>query len=63
MTEIASLPVIPDSRRDDLHQLENIQQGHLNLFVAGNPFMVLEERVSAFKPIHPEIRHVYYQEV
>ena len=63
MTEIASLLVILDSRRDDLHQLENIQQGHLNLFVAGNPFMVLEERVSAFKPIHPEIRHVYYQEV
>ncbi len=63
MTEITSLPVIPDFRRDDLHQLENIQQGHLNLFMAGNPFMVLEERVSAFKPIHPEIRHVYYQEV
>jgi len=57
MTEIASLPVIPDSRRDDLHQLENIQQGYLNLF------MVLEELVSAFKQIHPEIRHVYYQEV
>jgi len=63
MTEIANLPVIPDSRRDDLHQLENIQQGHLNLFMAGNPFMVLEELVSAFKQIHPEIRHVYYQEV
>ena len=25
MTETASLPVIPDSRRDDLHQPKNIQ--------------------------------------
>ena len=42
MTETASLPVIPDSRRDDLHQLENIQQSQLNLFMAGNQFMVMQ---------------------
>jgi len=61
MTETASLPVIPDSRRDDLHQLENIQQSQLNLFMAGNQFMVMDDLVSAFKRLHPEIRHIYYQ--
>ena len=61
MTEIASLPVIPDSRRDDLHQLENIQQSQLNLFMAGNQFMVMQELVSAFKQVYPEIQYIYYQ--
>ena len=61
MTETASLPVIPDSRRDDLHQLENIRQSQLNLFMAGNQFMVMQELVSAFKHLYPEIRHIYYQ--
>ncbi len=63
MTETDSLPVIPDSRRDDLHQLENIQQSQLNVFMAGNQFMVMQELVSAFKQVHPEIQHIYHQEV
>lgn len=61
MTETTRLPVIPDSRRDDLRQLEIIEQSQLNLFMAGNQFMVMEELVSAFKQIHPEIRYIYYQ--
>jgi ABC-type molybdate transport system substrate-binding protein len=61
MTETASLPVIPDSRIDDLRQLENIQQSQLNLFMAGNQFMVMDELVSAFKQLYPEIRHIYCQ--
>jgi hypothetical protein len=55
MTETTSLPVIPDSRRDDLLRLKNIQQSQLNLFMAGNQFM------SAFKQLYPEIRHIYCQ--
>jgi molybdate transport system substrate-binding protein len=61
MTETISLPVIPDSRRDDLLRLENIQQSQLNLFMAGNQFMVMQELVSAFKQLYPEIRHIYCQ--
>jgi molybdate transport system substrate-binding protein len=61
MTEATRLPVIPDSRGDDLLQLENIQQSQLNLFMAGNQFMVVRELVAAFKQVHPQIRHVYCQ--
>lgn len=61
MTETTSLPVIPDSRRDDLLRLENIQQSQLNLFMAGNQFMVMQELVSAFKQLYPDIRHIYCQ--
>lgn len=61
MTETTSLPVIPDCRRDDLLRLENIQQSQLNLFMAGNQFMVMDELVSAFKQLYPEIRHIYCQ--
>lgn len=61
MNETTRLPVIPDSRSDDLRQIESIQQSQLNLFMAGNQFMVMDELVSAFKQIHPEIRHIYYQ--
>jgi len=61
MTETGNLPVIPDSRRDDLQNIEFIHQSQLNLFMAGNQFMVMEELVSAFKNLHPEIRHIYFQ--
>jgi molybdate transport system substrate-binding protein len=61
MTETTSLPVIPDSRRDDLLRLEKIQQSQLNLFMAGNQFMVMQELVSAFKQLYPKIRHIYCQ--
>ena len=51
MTVTTSLPVIPDSRQDDLHKLENIKHSQLNLFMAGNQFMVMGELVSTFKQI------------
>ncbi len=61
MTETGNLPVIPDSRGDDLQHIELIHQSQLNLFMAGNQFMVMEELVSAFKELHPEIRNIYFQ--
>jgi molybdate transport system substrate-binding protein len=61
MTETTSLPVIPDLRRDDLLRLENIQQSQLNLFMAGNQFMVMQELLAAFRQLYPKIRHIYCQ--
>ena len=61
MTEKASLPVIPDTRRDDLHHLRLLETSQLNLFMAGNQFMVMDELVAAFQKQHPHIKRIYYQ--
>ena len=61
MTEQPSLPVIPGSREDDLHHLEWLEKSQLNLFMAGNQFMLMQELVSAFKQQCPPVKHVYYQ--
>jgi len=57
----ANLPVIPDSRADDLHHLETSESSQLNLFMAGNQFMLMRELVDVFREQHPEIQNIYYQ--
>lgn len=61
MTELTNMPVIPDSRSDDLHHLESLEDSQLNLFMAGNQFMVMNELVAAFKAQHPGVQRIYYQ--
>jgi len=61
MTDYPTLPLIPDSREDDLHHLEWIESSQLNLFMAGNQFMVMNELVAAFRQQHPHIERIYYQ--
>jgi len=61
MNAKTNLPVIPDSRADDLHHLEAIEASQLNLFMAGNQFMLMQELVNAFRGQHPEIQNIYYQ--
>ncbi|WP_319525037.1 substrate-binding domain-containing protein [uncultured Desulfosarcina sp.] len=61
MNEKAGLPIIPDSREDDLHPPQAPTDSQLNLFMAGNQFMVMEALVAAFKQQHPHIRRIYYQ--
>jgi molybdate transport system substrate-binding protein len=61
MNAKAGLPVIPDSREDDLHPPRVPADSQLNLFMAGNQFMVMEALIAAFKQQHPHIRRIYYQ--
>ena len=61
MNAKASLPVIPDSRADDLHHLDLLNTSQLNLFMAGNQFMLMQELIATFKEQHPEIHNIYYQ--
>ena len=61
MSAKANLPVIPDSRSDDLHHLESLESCQLNLFMAGNQFMLMQELINAFKQQHPDIQNIYYQ--
>ena len=61
MNEKAGLPVIPDSREDDLHPPQTPADSQLNLFMAGNQFMmVMEALIAAFKQQHPHIQRIYY---
>ena len=61
MTEKSSLPVIPDTRRDDLHHLRLSETSQLNLFMAGNQFMIMDELVAAFQQQYPHVQRIYYQ--
>lgn len=61
MNEKAGLPVIPDSREDDLHPPQVPADSQLNLFMAGNQFMVMEALIAAFKQQAPHIERIYYQ--
>ncbi len=61
MTEVKDYPSIPDARQDDLHNLRELETSQLNLFMAGNQFMVMQELIDAFKHQHPEIARIYYQ--
>lgn len=45
---------IPDLHGDPIH-------ADLNLFVAGNQFMVMPALIAAFKRTHPAIRHIFYE--
>lgn len=55
------MPVIPDERKDDLHNLEYATNADLILFMAGNQFMVMETLVAAFRKRHPHIRKIFYE--
>jgi len=61
MNENAGLPIIPDSREDDLHPTYAPADSQLNLFMAGNQFMVMEALIAAFKQQHPHLQRIYYQ--
>ncbi len=58
---VPSLPLIPSDRGDDLHNLEIMEDSDLNLFMAGNQFMVMAELMAAFQQRYPRIRRIYYQ--
>jgi ABC-type molybdate transport system substrate-binding protein len=52
------MPVIPDGREDDLHNLENAAEADLVLFMAGNQFMVLQPLLDAFRSRFPDIETI-----
>jgi ABC-type molybdate transport system substrate-binding protein len=54
-------PEIPRNRIDDLHNLEQVEDADLLLFMAGNQFMVMEELVAAFREEHPEVERIFYE--
>lgn len=55
------MPIIPDDREDDLHNLEYATSADLVLFMAGNQFMVMEALVTAFQKRFPHIRRIFYE--
>lgn len=61
MDDKTRLPVIPDPRGDDLCHLEELNTSRLNLFMAGNQFMVMQKLIAAFREHHPEVWPIYYQ--
>ncbi len=54
-------PEIPSTRRDDLHNLELMEDAQLVLFMAGNQYMVMEELLDAFRKRHPEVERIFYE--
>jgi len=56
-----SLPEIPQSFLEDLHNLEYIDNADLVLFMAGNQFMVMEELLSVFQKSYPAIERIFYE--
>ncbi|PMP97950.1 MAG: molybdenum ABC transporter substrate-binding protein [Thermodesulfobacterium geofontis] len=55
------LPEIPINYKEDLHNLEFLEEADLILFMAGNQFMVMEELLSAFQKRYPEIKKIFYE--
>lgn len=55
------LPEIPINYKDDLHNLEYLEEADLILFMAGNQFMVMEELLKAFQRKNPEIKKIFYE--
>ncbi len=56
-----SLPEIPQSFLDDLHNLQYIDKADLVLFMAGNQFMVMEKLLTIFQKSYPEIKRIFYE--
>jgi len=54
-------PEIPSTRRDDLHNLEIMDEAQLVLFMAGNQYMVMEELLEAFQKRYPEVERIFYE--
>ncbi len=57
----AELPEIPVNYREDLHNLEYLNEADLVLFMAGNQFMVMEELLKVFQKAYPEIKKIFYE--
>jgi len=55
------LPEIPSGRIDDLHNLKHKDDADLVLFMAGNQFMVMDDLLTAFRSLHPEIEKIFYE--
>jgi len=55
------LPEIPINYKEDLHNLEYLNEADLILFMAGNQFMVMEELLEAFQKEYPEIKKIFYE--
>ena len=55
------LPEIPVNYREDLHNLEYLNEADLILFMAGNQFMVMEELLEVFQKAYPEIKKIFYE--
>jgi len=54
------MPVIPDKREDDLHNLEYADNAELILFMAGNQFMVMDELIKAFQEEYG-VERIFYE--
>ncbi len=54
-------PLIPPDRSDDIHNIQFMGNSHLNIFMAGNQFMVMDELIHAFRKKHPEIKKIFYE--
>lgn len=55
------MPEIPPERGDDIHKIEHMHRADLVLFMAGNQFMVMDELLSGFRKIHPEVTNIFYE--
>ncbi|WP_038054898.1 molybdate ABC transporter substrate-binding protein [Thermodesulfobacterium hydrogeniphilum] len=55
------LPEIPVNYKEDLHNLEYLNEADLILFMAGNQFMVMEELLEAFQKVYPEVKKIFYE--
>lgn len=56
-----SLPEIPSTRGDDLHNIEYVDNADLVLFMAGNQFMVMDDLLDEFRKTYPEIKKIFYE--
>jgi len=55
------LPEIPVNYKEDLHNLEYLNEADLILFMAGNQFMVMEELLEVFQKVYPEVKKIFYE--
>lgn len=56
-----SLPVIPQDRKEDMHNLDIREEADLILFMAGNQFMVMPEIVKRFCAKYKEVNNIFYE--
>jgi len=61
MAKRKQFPIIPSNRIDDIHHLKYLEAADLILYVAGNQFMVMEELLSLFQQLNPEVKYIFYE--
>ena len=61
MAKKEQFPIIPSNRIDDIHYLNHLEEADLILYVAGNQFMVMEELLSLFQQLNPEVKYIFYE--